>query len=110
MDARSLERKHASRSSHLEIVVHDERRMIGEAPLLIDTGVQYAAAQTRAQDLVVDAPPDVVGPGLAAVRPPGVLIGLGVDLAKAVDVAHVAEQLVEPGALLRQESGVLLVR
>src|SRR6202008_2372407 len=54
--------------------------------------------------------PAVLAPGLAAFRPPGVLVGLRVDLAERVDVADVAEQLIEPGALLGQEARGLLVR
>ncbi len=70
-----------------QVVRHGERRVIGEALRLVDFGAAHAAAQPGAQHLVVDAPTDVLRPGLAAVRPPRVLVRLGVHFAERVDVA-----------------------
>ena len=67
--------------------------------------------KSGAQHLVVDAPADVLVPaGRAAVRPPGVMLGLRVHFTKRIHVPHVAEQLVEPRAFLGQEPGIFLVR
>ena len=41
--------------------------------------------------MVVQPPADVLGPGLAAIAPPGVLLGVRVEGAKDVDQAALGE-------------------
>src|SRR3569833_2008109 len=85
--------------------------MVGKALILVDAGGFGLGGDAGGGDLVVDAPADVLGPGLAAVAPPGVgLAGmLGVEAAVDVDRAELVEQARHPGTLLGQEAGVLLV-
>src|SRR6266850_3011421 len=84
--------------------------MVREALLLVDRLLDRRGSDARRGDLVVDAPADVLRPGLAAVRPPGVLVGLAVDAPENVDEADLVEDVRQPGALLRQEARVLLIR
>src|SRR5580658_5159176 len=84
--------------------------MIGKALVTINAGGVGRAMQSGAQDLVVDAPPDIVRPRIAAIGPPGVFLGLWLDLTIGIDEAHLIEQMIEPGALLGKEAGVLLIR
>src|ERR1700761_7896076 len=91
-------------------IVHDQRCVIGKTRFLVDEGLPGRASQTGAQDLVVDSPSDVPGPGRAAVRPPGVVVRVGNQRPKAIDVALLVDELVHPCALLRQEARILLVR
>src|SRR5580700_1490402 len=92
-----------------KIVIHGQRRVIGETSSLVYGGGAGLAGQRAAHDLVVDAPADVVGARLSAVGPPGVQLRLRSHLAERIHVASRTEQLVHPGALLGQETGVLLV-
>src|SRR5512134_3294893 len=94
----------------LMLVVDDERRMVGEALRLVDRLPARERRDAGRRDLVIDAPAHVLLPGLAAVRPPGVLLGLVVQLAEHVDEAQLVEHAREPRPLLGQEAGVLLVR
>src|SRR6266850_5091314 len=91
-------------------VVDGERRVVGEAPALVDGTALHAVAKRFGDDLIVDAPADVLRPGRPGIGPPRVLIGLLVDDTKCVNVARGSDQLIEPGALLGQETRVLLVR
>src|SRR6185503_18132325 len=99
-----------SGSLKLMVVVDDERRVVGKALRLVDRLAPRRGGDARRGDLVVDAPADVLLPRLAAVRPPGVLLGLVVQLAEHVDEAELVEYFRQPGALLGQEARVLLVR
>src|SRR5512139_470430 len=85
--------------------------MVGKALALVDAGGSSGFCNAGGRDLVVDAPADVLGPGLAAVAPPGVGFAgvLGIEAAVDVDPAEFVEQARHPGALLGQEAGVLLV-
>ena len=56
--------------------------MVGKARSLVDAAGLRPPGEARAGDVVVEAPADVLRPGLAAVRPPGVLIGFGVQAAE----------------------------
>ncbi len=67
--------------------------MIGETFVLIDTLRARLFGYARRGDLVVDAPADVLGPGLAAVRPPGVLVRFVVQGAEHVHPTELAEYL-----------------
>src|SRR5688572_5111698 len=91
------------------VVVDDQRRVIGEAPGLVDRFSARARGDARRGDLVVDAPAYVLLPRLAAVRPPGVLVGLVVQAPEYVDEAELVEHPREPRALLGQKARVLLV-
>ena len=83
--------------------------MVRETLVLVDFGATRRTAQSSAADLVIDAPTDILGPGLATVRPPGVLVWLCIDLPEAIDKTTRTKELVEPGTLFRQKAGVLLV-
>ena len=93
----------------LFLVIHHQRRMVGETLLLVDARRYCLCSHTRCGNLVVDAPTDVLGPGLAAIRPPGVGFQFGMQFAEHIDEADFVEQLGEPGALFRQEAGILFV-
>src|SRR5690242_947049 len=101
--------RYAFSPSKRPVIVDRERRVIGEAPRLVDRLLQRARRDAGRRDLVVDAPADVLLPRLAAVRPPCVLLGALVQPPEHVDVAELVEHLAQPGALLRQKAGVLLV-
>src|SRR5438093_3793081 len=83
--------------------------MIGKAPVLVNRHRMSRDRNAWGRDLVVDAPTDVLCPRLAAVRPPGVMSGLLIDAAENVDEAQFVEDPRQPGPLLGQEAGVLLV-
>src|SRR5688572_25268757 len=91
------------------VIVDRERSVVGEAPPLVDRFLRRARGDARRGDVVVDAPAHVLRPGLAAVGPPGVLLGLRVQAPEYVHPAQLVEHAREPGALLGQEAGVLLV-
>src|SRR5258706_11990408 len=57
-------------SGEREVIVDRQRRMVAEARLLENRRRARGCGDTRSGDLIVDAPPDVVGPRLTAVRPP----------------------------------------
>jgi hypothetical protein len=60
--------------------------------------------------LIVDAPTGVVVEGLPPHRPPGVgPVDVPAELAVDIDIADIAEEAVEVGALLGQEPGLLPV-
>src|ERR1700676_3632254 len=91
-------------------IIHDQRRVIGKAWLLVDVRALWRAGKPRAQYLVINPPADILRPRLAAVRPPGVVIRLRHQRAKGVDIPFRPEQLIHPGPLLGQKARVLLVR
>ncbi|KAG1405811.1 hypothetical protein G6F59_012483 [Rhizopus arrhizus] len=90
-----------------------------QALVAIDRAAAQAVTQARGDELVVDAPTDIVGAGGAAVAPPGVVLAGGVEQAVGIGpaaaggdiggLAVVGAQRVEPVALFRQAAGVLLV-
>src|SRR5690606_13971624 len=90
-------------------VVDGERRVVGKALYGFDRTGAQAVAQRRRHELVIDAPTDDVGSRGATVAPPGVVLAFGVQVAVGVDPAGVVAKPVEPVALGRQASGVLLV-
>ena len=59
--------------------------------------------------LVVQTPTYILGPGLAAVRPPGVGFQFRMQFAEDIDEANFVEQLGNPCAFFRQEAGILFV-
>ena len=66
--------------------------------------------QRRRRDLIIQAPSDIVGPGLATGTPPGVLLGSGVEPAKDIDESDLVEDPGQPGPFFGQEPRVLLIR
>lgn len=91
------------------VVVHRERRVVGEALASVDVGGPHRGRQGRGDHLVVQAPPHVVVIGATPVGPPGVLLRRLRDRPERVPPALGAEQRVHPGPLLGQKAGVLLV-
>src|SRR5512139_2769908 len=89
-------------------IVDRIRRVVGEALLAVDGALAQPLAQRRRDDLVVDPPAHVVLARAAAVGPPGVVLTFRPERAVAVHPAAL-DQAVEPGALFRQATGVLLV-
>src|SRR5687768_894130 len=76
----------------LPVVVDRQRRVVREAPSLVDRRAAHRGPEQRAHDLIVDSPTRVVGPCLAAVRPPRVLMRLLIDGTKCVYEAAPREQ------------------
>src|SRR4051794_15417294 len=64
------------------VIVYGERRVVGEAPVLVDRAALRRVREARRSDLVVDAPAHVLRPRLPAIRPPRVLVGAAIDAAK----------------------------
>src|SRR5712671_70410 len=91
------------------VIIDRQGRVVGEALLLVDRFLVRRGGDAGRGDLVVDAPADVLRPGLAAVRPPGVLVRLVVDPPENVDEADLVEDARQPGALLGKKARVLLV-
>lgn len=60
--------------------------MIGEPTVLINLRAARSPRQSLADDLVVDPPTHVLRPGLPAIRPPGVLVGLVINFSEGIDV------------------------
>ncbi len=52
-----------------------------------------AILETGRDDLVVDAPAHVLVPGLATIRPPGVLFGTRFDDPKGIDISDPLKQV-----------------
>src|SRR3954469_22298213 len=91
------------------VIVDGERGMVGKPPPLVDRLAHGGGRDAGGGHLVIDAPAYVLLPGLAAVRPPGVVAGVRVELAEHIDEADLVEHVREPGALFRREAGVLPV-
>src|SRR5207302_429916 len=94
----------------LPLVVDGQRRVVGEALRLVDRFPARGGSDPGGGDLVIDAPADILRPGLPAIGPPGVLIRLLVEAPENIDKAQRVEYAGEPGAFLRQEAGVPLIR
>src|SRR5210317_1468627 len=84
--------------------------MIGKALLAKYARFLHLVSQTRRDDLVIDTPTYILVPGLAPVRPPGILLLALINDAKCIDEADSIEKIAQPGAFLGQKSGILLVR
>src|SRR5688572_19792780 len=70
---------------HGVIVIDRQRRVVREPLLLVDRDAPRLPGDLRRPDLVIDAPSHVLRPRPAAVRPPRVLLGAGIDPAEYVD-------------------------
>src|SRR5690606_22348625 len=82
--------------------------MLREAWLTRQACAAHTAAHAGGQQLVVEAVTQVEHFRLLVIRPPAELVALTADFTQGVDVTHVADYLVHPGALGRQEAGWLL--
>src|SRR5699024_5244441 len=92
-------------ASEGDIIIQRKRRMIGQPLLAVDRFGHGLVGQSRRGRMVVDAPADVVVPGAAPVRPPGVFVGIRVQAAKDVDQPDFIEHAIHPVALMRQKAG-----
>ena len=72
-------------------VIDNQRRVIGEALRLVDSGHLRPRGDAGRGDLAIDAPADILGPCLAAIRPPGVSRQFGMQPAKHIDKANLVE-------------------
>src|SRR3954469_25324304 len=91
------------------VIVDGERRVVGEPLPFVDGLAHGGGCYARRRHLVVDAPPHILRPRLAAIRPPGVMAGVRVELAEHVDEADLVEHMREPGSLFGREARVLLI-
>src|SRR5262249_6670333 len=89
-----MDRRPCCREQRSKIVVQRQRCVLWEAPLLVYGGAEAAPGPRLAQHVIVDAPSHVLGSRLPAVRPPGVLIGLGFDLTEPVDIPAVRKKAI----------------
>ena len=83
--------------------------MIRKALVPVDFGSKHLVAESLRDDVVVDAPPHVVGPGLSAVGPPRVLLRLLFERSERIHPAVLAEHLVQPGPFFGKAPRVFLV-
>src|SRR5690606_12781700 len=100
-------------------VVHSERGVVGETLAGVDRAIAQALTQAGGDQLVVDAPADVVGTRRATLAPPRVVLAVRMQRAVGIHPAaatgrigvfgQVGAQPGEPVALLRQAAGVFLV-
>lgn len=84
--------------------------MVGETLRFVYVGTTSGTGKTLADDLIVDSPANILGPSLSAIRPPSVLLSLGIHFPERIDIALLVEQSIEPRALLGQEPGVFPIR
>src|SRR3569623_3795790 len=86
--------------------------MVREALLLVDRCRARPGGDFGGGDVIIDAPADVLGPGLAAVAPPGIGFAGGLRMQPPIDVdpADFVEHAREPGALFRQKAAEYMVR
>jgi len=61
--------------------------MVRKVLFRINLGRQDSILKTRRDHMIIQAPPDVLGSGLAAIRPPGILIFFLVHHAECIDEA-----------------------
>src|SRR3989338_2523136 len=66
-------------------VIDNQRRVIGKALRLVDSRRPRPRGDAGRGDLVIEAPADILGPCLAALRPPPVIPQFGMQPAKHID-------------------------
>src|SRR5699024_5477354 len=66
-------------ASEDDIIIRGQRRMIGQPLSPIHGLSRGQCRQAWCRDVIIDAPADVLLPGAAAIRPPGVFIGIRVE-------------------------------
>lgn len=69
-----------------KVILHRQRRMVGKPLVFVNRCALRCLRQGGRGQVVVDAPAHVVGPGLAAVAPPGVGLRAMVGVQVAVHV------------------------
>src|SRR5438034_2973351 len=99
----------ATKSASQAIATRSVRGDKNAIPAIPTASASWVTSNHPRRDLVVDAPAHVLLPGLAAVRPPGVLLRPRVDAAEHVDPAHFVEYVGEPCPFLGEEARVLAV-
>ena len=67
--------------------------MIGKSLVLINAGFLNGRLQAGRDNVVIDAPADILIPGLAAVRPPGILFFALIYLAESIDETNPVEYI-----------------
>src|SRR3546814_10819798 len=98
------------RKLQIPVVINGQRRVVAEALVFIDGGLFRRCGDAGRGDVVIDAPPHILGPGLAAVAPPGVLVGLGVDGAEDIDKPRSEEHTSELQSLMRISYAVFCLK
>ena len=85
--------------------------MVAESLVLVDRCGCGSSGDRRGRQLVVEAPSDVLGPSLPAIRPPGVAFfgRLRVKVAIRVDPARILKNLGDPGAFFRKKAGIFSI-
>src|SRR6185503_17151901 len=89
------------------VIVDRERRVVRESLFLVDRAFAGGGGQCRRRDLVIDAPTHVLGPGLAAIRPPRVLVRPAIDAAEYIHPSELVENAREPRPFLREKPRIL---
>src|SRR3546814_15837809 len=97
------------RKLQIPVVINGQRRVVAEALVFIDGGLFRRCGDAERGDVVIDAPPHILGPGLAAVAPHDVLVGLGVDGAEDIDKPAFVDNSYPPGAFFAHETCTLFV-
>src|SRR5918992_5269908 len=80
------------------VIIDRQGRVVGEAARLVDRLLHRLCRDAGRGDLIIDAPADVLLPCLTAARPPGVLLGIGIEAPEDIDVAQLVEHPAQPGA------------
>ena len=88
-------------ASETPVVIDADRGVVGESFVFVNAGLTGAGGDAGRGDLVVDAPADVLGPGLAAIAPPGVgtLSGIRAEAAIDINPAQFVDDAAQPGPL-----------
>src|SRR5258708_16155307 len=74
-------RERYRRGSKVVVVIHGERCVVAETLRLVDCSASRLGGDAGRGELIIDAPSPVLGPGLPAVGPPGVLLRFLVEAA-----------------------------
>src|SRR5690242_9394008 len=83
--------------------------MIGEAIRLVHGDTRCLAGNFWRSNLVINAPPYVLGPGLPPVGPPGILFRLLIDPSEYIHKPEFTEYTAEPDPLLREKTRIFLI-
>ena len=75
----------AAQPSFTYLVIYNQRRMIRKSLVPVDGRLLSPGSYARGADLVIDTPTHILGPGLATIRPPGVLFFPIVQMAEYID-------------------------
>src|ERR1700741_4852145 len=84
----------------LSFVVDGVRRVVGKARRRRDLAAAHLLGQARRDDLVIEAPADLLGARRGGIRPPGVLVArIGPGAAEAVEPAFLRRRRVVAAAV-----------